>query len=397
MKRTSSSVIPVCLGAAIAAAVVLVFEWTSIGDLERGPYDARMRFVADPDEARSSRVRLVLRDEDSGESPATLWSELVMRLAHRRPAMILLDDEETFAILGANAGGPLRDAMQRVAKVVLSVPGSTPDVPRSDAPPENATVFVYGETDLASVPPMPTFPESVARAAMRLGLARFEPDDDGVIRRLPLAVRAGDADVPTVPLAGAMAAFGESSVHFADGGSTLEHFAGIDVPLDAGELRLRYRGPAGSFPTTSAAELLRALGDDETESPWLATMREGDLVLFGVRGDAATLVTPTDRALPRVEVVATALDNLIRADGLQRAGLFVRFLIAMALGVAAAALVTLTSGRRRIVGGAGVLASYVAVAWGSFLSGTVLDVTAPIIAALLAATAAHATGRAIRP
>src|SRR5690606_21266162 len=93
------------------------------------------------------------------------------------------------------------------------------------------------------------------------------------------------------------------------------------------------------------------------------SLQPGDVVVFGasVAGNPDVWAAPTDAAMPGPEIVATALDNLIRGDALRVPPPWVRF----ALPVLVAALVGMVAllGRRTalapLLGGFG---AYLAVA-----------------------------------
>ncbi len=368
-------------GAAIGALVAALFEATPLRRLEPPVADRIARSAADAEKARASRVRIVLRDPDDAGGAARLWAELITRLTPRRPGAFLIDDDAPLD------DASLEAAALRSGRVVVPLRPARTEEPASPLP-EKATVSVYGELDapLASSSPRR---DAAARASDRLGVDAFDVDPDGRVRRLPLVVRSGEETAPTVPLACAMTAFGESSVRVVDDGETLSRFAGIDVPLDDGALRLRYRGPAGTFETADARSLLRAL-ETGAEDEWLESLPDRALFLFGVRTTEATLATPVDAALPRVEVVATALDNLIRADALRRVGFAARLALAAALA-AAAALVARTHPRA-----AWLLLSVPVVAAGAWYAvGAVLEVVGPTVAVAVAVALGRGRGAAL--
>ena len=139
------------------------------------------------------------------------------------------------------------------------------------------------------------------------------PDpEDGVIRRLHLLYLAGPALYPALSLElfrlheGAAEAVAEID---ANGLVRAVRVGSRRLATDSdGSIALNYRGPVGTFPHLSVADLI----DQAVPVAALA----GKTVLVGATevgiGDVRN--TPVAVSYPGVEVHATALDNLLRAD-----------------------------------------------------------------------------------
>lgn len=98
---------------------------------------------------------------------------------------------------------------------------------------------------------------------------------------------------------------------------------GNEIPLQGNQFLINYRGPAGSYPTYSAAKVV--LGDYPTEN-----FRD-KIVLIGATSITLQDVYPTpfsSRArTPGVEIVATAVDSLLNQNYLRIAPAWVNLLL----------------------------------------------------------------------
>jgi adenylate cyclase len=146
------------------------------------------------------------------------------------------------------------------------------------------------------------------------GFFNVIPDEDGLLRRVPLAVSHQGTLQPALPLAALLRLRGQGAV-VARGGLLERGFLldGRRIPLDGrGNLLVRYRGPRGTLPSHSAADVLEGTLPDGA--------LDGRLVVVGT--SAAGLVelrsTPRDTAHPGPEIQATVLDNLLAGDYLAR-------------------------------------------------------------------------------
>ena len=143
------------------------------------------------------------------------------------------------------------------------------------------------------------------------GFINALPDSDGVIRRVPIIATREDSLLPGLTLAAALirkqTVFGLGQD--ADGGFV--QLGPSRTHTDPqGNILLRYRGPRGTFPTYSAADILSAPLPD----------LHGQVAIVGptASGLGDNHVTPLDRIFPGIEIHATALDNLLQNDALVR-------------------------------------------------------------------------------
>jgi CHASE2 domain-containing sensor protein/signal transduction histidine kinase len=140
----------------------------------------------------------------------------------------------------------------------------------------------------------------LAAAAAGLGHVNLTADDDGVVRRLPYALQAGDVIWPHLAVK-LFTASGRPSPDVAPG-RLAGPAAAADAPL------LAWRGPPGRFRTVSAIDLLRG----ETPPDALS----GKLVLVGMTADGQgdRYAGPTSaggRLFSGVEIQAVLLDSLL--------------------------------------------------------------------------------------
>ncbi len=99
----------------------------------------------------------------------------------------------------------------------------------------------------------------LATAADGLGFVNAVPDSDGVLRRMPLFIRYGGNLYPSLALAAYMQSRQNETVVIASGPEGLVSIkAGKTlIPVDRqGFVALRFRGPSGTYPHISAADVL---------------------------------------------------------------------------------------------------------------------------------------------
>ncbi|MGA2125328.1 MAG: adenylate/guanylate cyclase domain-containing protein [Xanthobacteraceae bacterium] len=211
------------------------------------------------------------------------------------------------------------------------------------------------------------------------GLVNLATDVVGVPRHVPMIFQAGGAIMPSFALAAASAAL---STEPALGLDTVR-LAGRTVSTDLGyHLPLRYYGPHGTIRQFSVAKVLRGELDPSEV--------RGQVVILGATAVAMgdTFATPFDRTVPGVEIMATAISNILAGDGLIRTPL-VRRIDATAAVVLPALVVLLMAMRRSVLG---LLLAAIALAlWGAstiaaFAQGYWLSVAIPLGAALPVAT-----------
>jgi adenylate cyclase len=234
-------------------------------------------------------------------------------------------------------------------------------------------------------------------AALGHGLVNGDPDDDGVVRRVPLVATVAGAPTPGFALELVRIAKGVERIDLtaSAGRLTAVQVGDRKVPASPdGRLALRF-GDWRTVQTTSAADLLRrGLPSD---------LFKGQIVLVGLTAAGSSDVVNTPRGRePGVFVQAEAVDAVLRGVGLHRpswaapAEWALGVLLALAAGamVPRAAIDAVTA-----AAAAGVAAAFAASWWG-FQTGLLLDpipVLAPAAGTAAATVAAlFVEGRALQ-
>ncbi|TFH19142.1 MAG: CHASE2 domain-containing protein, partial [Myxococcales bacterium] len=143
----------------------------------------------------------------------------------------------------------------------------------------------------------------------------FPDPNDGLYRRLPIAVRYGDAYA--MPLSVAMVRTHRGNptagLRFAGFGTEEVRLGSQRIPVNEdGQMLLNFRGPRESFRHVAAADLLDGRIDPE--------VFRDKLVLVGVTATAVADIRPIpfDGVFPGVEIHATAIGNILRGDFLRQ-------------------------------------------------------------------------------
>lgn len=319
-----------------------------------------------------------LADKESHTRTRTLLAEIVTALAVIGPRAVVLD----FAFPEPKDGDAELALAMRSTVVAIAAIGAFGGEEGSSGRALSADLA------LAPRPSRVLWPIDLLRnAAAQVGLANISTDAAGVPRYVPMIFELEDGVVPALALAAGIAATGAEPVVGDDaiglGGRTIATDLGDHMPL-------RYYGPAGSFAHFSAARLLRGEVDP--------ALVRGKIVVVGMTaaGLADNFATPFDPVAPGVEVVATAIGNLMGEEGLVRTRATRR--IDAAASVLLPAVVVLLMGARRAALGFAA-AGAVVVLWAlgaflAFLGGVWFDMATPLALALPLG-AAYATARVI--
>jgi len=400
------------LGLGASALVGLLWAAGLLDELEGVAVDRMMRVRGErPGDERIAIVAIDARSIDRyGRWPwrRDLFAELVSRLAAAGARTIALDvvfaepSRRDEVVDLSSEDEALARAVDEAGSVVLgyffrrtgdeSADGSRP--PPDALPPMPPVQRVTGDVAASVVPRRPLVEPNLPRfaeAAAGQGFYDQRPEA-GVHRRYALIARHRGFHFPALSLAAAAHHLGEPvEVRFS--GSLPEVRLGERAVTtdEAGKLWIDYAGPGGSFETISASRVLAPGGLAPGE---LA----GRLVFVGFTegGLGEVFTSPWGTEMTGVEVHAHAADNLlagryIRDTGVEAAASLAAILL---LGPLSSLLVVATPGRL-----AGALAAVAAVLlWpaAALLAFTAggwhLDVTAPVLAGLLALVGQVAAG-----
>ena len=179
--------------------------------------------------------------------------------------------------------------------------------------PQYATKF-EGPEYAGLSPNLPSF----AEFAKNFGYFNVVPDPDGVVRREPVMVEFQGSFYPSLDIASALAftnrPLEEVSVFFNPNGLERVDLGPLTIPTDPqGFVQIDFRGPAGTFPTYSLADVVQ-----RKLPPGAFRDR---LVLIGptATGIPDMVVTPFQtEGFPGVEVHANFLDNLLDGHFIRR-------------------------------------------------------------------------------
>ncbi len=157
------------------------------------------------------------------------------------------------------------------------------------------------------IPPIP----SLNQAAQSIAFVNIDHDLDGAIRDEYTVIPFDGAYCVPMFLAAVRAATNDSALilRLDQFGVQGVQIAGEQIPVDlGGHMLLRYRGPQGTIPRFSVSDII----DHKVPKASLAS----HIVVIGLTatglGDRG--VTPFSGETPRVEIHATAIDNVLKGD-----------------------------------------------------------------------------------
>ncbi|MEH6473786.1 MAG: CHASE2 domain-containing protein [Halopseudomonas sp.] len=199
---------------------------------------------------------------------------------------------------------------QPETKQTICYPSSTSIVLRSQADRSKLNSRLLDASDaVCNIP-------QLSKAATGAGFFNAWPDIDGVFRKIPLLVTYQGRTYPSLALEATLKAMdiNQLMVDQHDDGFSL-NLPNKKIELDrSGNLHLRFRGPSHTFPYVSAAAIL----NDEV-APQTFHQRTV-FVGSSAAGINDSHATPTDPAMPGIELHAVVADNLLQTDYFQLPG-----------------------------------------------------------------------------
>jgi adenylate cyclase len=406
------------LGRAIALVLLVDLVLLRIWDpliveaLRLRTFDAYQ--LMQPRVAAQRPVVIVDIDEDSlkerGQWPwaRTVVAEMVTRLTQAGAAAIAFDavfaepdrtspalaaeafpglDEETKAKLKAL---PSNDEVlaQAIAKsrVVL---GQTALAQPSEAPPgEPLPQTGFGVKGPRAEPPLVTFPgllrnvPELEMAAAGRGLFTIKPERDGIVRRVPIVMRAEDTILPslTLEMLRVITGSGAILIKTEEAGIQALGLRGLEIPTDPwGQLWVHF-GPHDKARYVSAKDVLAG-----TVAPDLF---RGRLVLIGTSavGLLDLKTTPVEPAMPGVEVHAQLLESMLSRTVLSAPAYatLVELATALLVGLAIVALAPILSAWALFAIGAIIAAGIAGFSWYYFSQlNLLIDPSYPLVSSFL--------------
>jgi adenylate cyclase len=323
-----------CLWSALSAILALILAHIPFTHtIELKTLDARFRRFAVPQAARSDIVLIVV-DEESVQRLQTILG----RWPWPRVAYVWLLDflraggarTVAFDILFAEphlekpeGDRALAQAIARSGNVYLAAAFHQKRIAPESGDPPLGRMALEGIRAPADPPTYEgvTLPLPELRAAAKgIGSINIDPDEDGILRRVPTTMSYQGRLYPTLPMAVALA---DGTVTPAGILSRGVKRGGTLVPLDdQGRVLLGWRGDVGTFRTFPAWEILRAYGRIiRGEAPEIGPETFRDKVVFigaTATGAYEFRSTPLSNVFPGVEVNAVALDTLSAGDPVWR-------------------------------------------------------------------------------
>ncbi len=211
-----------------------------------------------------------------------------------------------------------------------------------------------------------------------LGITLVSQDDDAIVRSVYAYQTYGDERY--YHWAFEIAALTLATDPPSPAGSARLTFNGQEVPLNGTTLLINYAGPAGTYPTYSAARLL--LGDYPPE------LFRDKIVLIGATTLTLQDIYPTPfsakEQMPGVEVVANAVGTLLSGRHLRILPLWASLLILLSMALLVSLLIRLRRPSLTLLLMGGSLILYLTAVYLIFArAGWYLPMTAPLLMLLL--------------
>lgn len=326
----------------LIATVVTLLLWGMsrlefYGNLERSTLDLRFKLSPTVEQADSS-VILVLLDGGSMDQlpwpvPRQLYADVLTLLQDWGADVvafdILFDTPSVYSVVEDSLFGEAA-SRGKTSFVIALLQREGADIPSSAIIPasiEGASL----DSAWYCTPPN----GMIAAGAEVLGSTSDRQDPDGVFRSVRLLTATPLGPAPSLPLAVAWLAMGKPEVSCGP-----EELAIGEVSLrttGACRLQLRFHGPAGTYRSFPLADLAAALNARATglPSPVDSTVFRGAVVLVGYAAPALYDLKPTPYSpqCPGVEVLATAVDNILNGDYIYKYPDWVSFLSAIAIAI----------------------------------------------------------------
>ena len=295
------------------AQIFDVWEWKT--------WDLRMRLFSDSSQA-SENIVLFFVDQDSldvyeenqGISwpwPRQMYSYIVEYCMEAGARAVFMD-----FVFSESSSWSVEDDQELAGSMVIANNVFLPiSLSRSAKEIDESSSRILKTFSLAEIPylsesaftmksvslPVPTLLSS----ARGVGNATLPQDKDSIYRRMPHVFSLNDLLLPSVPLA---------LVSFLD-----ESMQASDIPVDRShQMIIKYHGPTGTYESYSIAAIINSYAQlQEGISPQIPPETfKGKIVFIG--GSAPGILdlrpTPFSPVCPGVEILATALDNLLHKD-----------------------------------------------------------------------------------
>jgi adenylate cyclase len=223
--------------------------------------------------------------------------------------------------------------------------------------------------------------DTLEEAAIALGHANVHPDEDGVVRRLPLAIRDGEDYQPALSLAAVAEYLRRPQAIESPIEDNHLLFAGRSIPLDdVNGMIVNY--VAGSAGTGASTSFLNVPYVDAMRGEVAPDVFSDRLVLVGATasGIGDTFWTPTGRQMNGVDIHANTIHTILAGDFLRPAPSYVTVMLILLFALSCGMVVL----RLRVLWATGAAISlcvaYFLVGFTVFDAGIMLNMVYPPMA-----------------
>jgi adenylate cyclase len=220
------------------------------------------------------------------------------------------------------------------------------------------------------------------KAALGRGLITILPESDGIIRRVPIVMKAQGRLVPSLTSELLRVATGSNAILIKtnDAGISSVVLGGVEIPTDEnGQLWIHFNAH-NKDRYVSAKDILDGTVDQRKLAGKLVLVGTSAIGLFDIK------TTPIDAAIPGVEVHAQTLETIMSNSFLTRPNYAIAAEITLAalVGLVIIILVPMTSVVTVIFIGGTIAAGLVAMSWYLFIQRSMLiDVAYPLLSSLI--------------
>jgi adenylate cyclase len=218
----------------------------------------------------------------------------------------------------------------------------------------------------------------IERGAIGVGHINQLPEDDGVIRRIPLLIEKDGKQIPSLGLVGAMLALGEKEFATGDFNITLGKHR---IPVDEeNRMWLNYVGGPGVYLRYSFADVMNGRIPAEQLKGKLLFVGATALGIYDMR------VTPFHGNTPGVELHATVADNIISERYIRQGGIeaLIDMVFIVVMGSLAYFLTTRLHQSRAIPATVVLLSGYIWFTTYMFNTGHWINMIYPVMSVVVA-------------
>jgi adenylate cyclase len=297
-------------------------------------------------------------------------------------------DEETRVKLRALPSNDqvMADAIKRSRVVLGEVGSETPVPPSSTQPPPIGVATLGGDAKpyLIGYPGLLRNIQTLDGAAAGRGLFSMLPEQDGIVRRVPMVMLAQDTIVPSLTLEMLRVATGSSTVLI-----RMDKELGIksvaippvlEMPTDSkGRLWVHF-SPKDSARYVSAIDVLEGRVTEDRVSRRLMLIGTSAIGLLDQK------TTPIDSLIPGVEIHAQVLENILTKAALTSPNYATVAELAAAFGIGATIIILapILGPTLLLLFGAAIVSLLIGTSWYFFTQEKLLvDFTFPLLSSLL--------------